>query len=297
MTQTATSIEDLAARLDEAISRVDDLDPAARGIVSEAIETLDELHKQALVAVVRRLRDDPRGKELLFELVDEPCVRMVLAMHGVIRPDPITLARQVLDRIRPGLQSHGGDVELDSIQGTTAFVRLQGACNGCSMASVTMRDSVSEALVAGVPGLTGVDVVPNDPTPTLIPVDSLRVRPTADQSQDEAERLRSAGWLRAVDLRALTARDVVRVEAGPTEAIVLQQDGQVAAYVNKCAHQGRPLDGALLDRSEGTLTCPWHGLCYDATTGECLTLPGAQLQQLPVRVVGGDVWILPGGGA
>lgn len=41
---------------------------------------------------------------------------------------------------------------------------------------------------------------------------------------------------------------------------------------------------------EGTITCPWHHFCDDSTTGECLTMPGAQLQQLPLRIEDGEVW-------
>jgi nitrite reductase/ring-hydroxylating ferredoxin subunit len=52
-----------------------------------------------------------------------------------------------------------------------------------------------------------------------------------------------------------------------------------------------PLDKAIIDTTEGTLTCPWHGFCFDATTGECLTMPGAQLEQLPLRVEDGHVWV------
>ena len=68
-----------------------------------------------------------------------------------------------------------------------------------------------------------------------------------------------------------------------------------ATYVNACAHQGLPLDNAIVDATEGTLTCPWHGFCYDSTSGECLTMPGAQLEQLPLRVQDGHVWVRAGG--
>ncbi len=58
-------------------------------------------------------------------------------------------------------------------------------------------------------------------------------------------------------------------------------------------HQALRLDDALVDASQGTLTCPWHGFCYDTTNGECLTLAGAQLEQLPLTVSGGHVWLRP----
>jgi nitrite reductase/ring-hydroxylating ferredoxin subunit/Fe-S cluster biogenesis protein NfuA len=301
MTQTADrdTLEHVARALDAATAAMADLDPAARRVATEAVDALNALHRVALTTLVRRLKGDPRGKELLFELVDEPEVRMVLALHGIIRPDPVTVANQVLDGVRVGLRSHGGDVELDSISDGVAYVRLQGACNGCSMAAVTMCNGVESALVAGVPGVTSVEVLPNDPTPTLIPLSSIGVGPPS--ASVDAELL-AAGWCPAVEsvdtvpVGELATAMLHPQGHPPVEVVVVNAAGQLAAYVNECAHQGLPLDNALVDADAGTLTCPWHGFCYDSTSGECLTMPGAQLQQLPLRIESGRVWVRAVGG-
>ncbi len=283
-------LDALAARLDATAEAVAALDDAPRRVADDALAARDEVHRDVLTSIVRRLKDDPRGKELLFELVDDPQVRMVLMMHGILRPDPLTLAARVIEQVRPNLQSHGGDVELLDVRDQTAYVRLQGACNGCSLAAVTLRDGVEEALVAGVPGLTGVEVVPNDPSPALIPLSSIGVG-----APEQTEDLAAAGWVAAGasadvadgSLRALS----LSTDAGPLDVVVVNTGGRLAAYLNACAHQGRPLDDALVDATAGTLTCPWHGFCYDAASGECLTMPGAQLDPLPLRVQSGRVWV------
>jgi nitrite reductase/ring-hydroxylating ferredoxin subunit len=76
--------------------------------------------------------------------------------------------------------------------------------------------------------------------------------------------------------------------------LVVNLNQQLTAYVNECAHEALPLDNAVLDVENGTLTCPWHGFCYDAGSGECLTAPGAQLEQLPLRVDDGQIWVRVG---
>jgi nitrite reductase/ring-hydroxylating ferredoxin subunit len=78
--------------------------------------------------------------------------------------------------------------------------------------------------------------------------------------------------------------------------IVVNAAGQLAAYVNRCAHQGLPLDDAEVDAENGTITCPWHGFCYDSATGECTSMPGAQLQQLPLRIEAERIWVRAVGG-
>ncbi len=325
------TLERLAARLDEAMATVAELDPEARTVVTAALEAMGALHKGALTTVVRRLKDDPAGKPLLFDLVDDPQVRMVLSMHGIIRADPLTAARQVLDGLRPGLQSHGGDVELDGIRDGVAYVRLRGACNGCSMAAVTMRDGVEAALVAGVAGVTSVEVLPNDPTPTLIPLSAIGIgpptsgpasHPVGAAAPASPATLRAAGWCDAAALDAVpldglttatlrpeitsdlsgtngtarTSGTVVGVDVVGVDVVVVNAGGQLAAYLNACAHQGLPLDDALVDAAAGTITCPWHGFCYDAASGECLSMPGAQLQQLPLRIEDGRIWVRAVGG-
>lgn len=280
-------VEALAEALDDAMAALAELtDPSAQRVAGAVRSAMDDVHRAALVHVVRRLREDPRGKELLFEMVDEPVVRMVLLMHGIIRPDPMTLARQALDQVRPQLQSHGGDVELVRIEDGTAFVRLSGACNGCSMSAVTMRNGVEQALTAQVPGIVGVEVLPNEPGPTLIPLGEIGIRGV------DPDR----GWVRSLPigeftLGAVTGVDLVGETGATVDAIVVNLGGQLSAYVNECAHLAMPLDDAELDASDGSLTCAHHGYCFDALSGECRTLPGAQLEQLPLRVEDGVVWI------
>ncbi|MGE0218446.1 NifU family protein [Mycolicibacterium sp.] len=287
-----STLADIAGVFDDAMAKLPDLEPLPKKIVNDAVESLNDLHRLALTTLVRRLREDPRGRDLLFELADEPEVALVLTMHGILRPDPVTAAHQALDEVRPALQSHRGDVELVRIEDGIAYVRLIGACNGCSMASVTMRNTVEAALTKGVPGLHGVEVVPDEPGPAVIPLSAVTI-PSA-----RADEWRRDGWFPAVAADAVRADRVLavtveRLPAAAVGVILLRSQGQVRAYLNSCAHQGLPLDDALLDGTEGTLICPWHGLSYDSASGECITLPGAQLEQLPVRIADGTVWVRP----
>ncbi|MDO5502324.1 MAG: NifU family protein [Actinomycetia bacterium] len=311
MTAVDSSVETLGARLDAADAAVRALAEADRAVAEELAASLKELGTTALTTIVRALRADERGRELLFELVDDPVVRMSLLVHGIIRPDPMTLAHQAIERVRPTLHSHGGDVELSHLDETVAYVRLSGACNGCSMSSVTLRNLVEESLKEALPAIEKVEVLASEPTPTVIPLASVRVRqPDADEVAAEVRELESAGWRRASTRSAVPDGALLPVTLAPAEgdgageggagdeveAIVVHLGGQVSAFVNACAHQARRLDDALLDAASMTLTCPGHGLAFDLTEGgECRSLPGATLQQLPVRVVGDTIWVRPQG--
>ena len=172
--------EKLAAAVDAKAAQVADLDPDARAAALELKEAIEAFHRPALVHIVRTLRDDPRGKELLFELVDDPNVRAIFALHGIIKPDIMTRANIALDGVRPYLQSHGGDVELVRIENGRAAVRLHGSCNGCSMSAVTLREGVEEALVNGVAEIEGIDVLDDEPTTAFIPLSSIGRKASAE---------------------------------------------------------------------------------------------------------------------
>jgi len=63
----------------------------------------------------------------------------------------------VLNDIRPMLQRDGGDVELVDIQGGTVKVRLQGACAGCPMSQMTLKNGIERVLKERIPEVTSVE--------------------------------------------------------------------------------------------------------------------------------------------
>ena len=281
-----TTFDDLAKRVDDAVNALEDLEPAARKVAEELQGAVEAIHKAGLVNIVRRLRAEDATREALFELAADPAVHLLLSLHGIVRPDPVTHANQVLESVRPQLHNHGGDVSLVRVEDGTAFVRLEGACNGCSMSSVTLRNLVEEALVAEVPAVTAVEVVADQPSPTLIPLDSLRIG-----RDPESEGWAKVGPAAGIAVDDLTAVSLSGDRGQPADVLIVNVGQRLSAYRNECAHEGLPLTDAMLDLSNGTLTCPWHGFCFDASSGECLSAPGAQLEQLPLRIDDGDVWV------
>jgi Fe-S cluster biogenesis protein NfuA len=68
--------------------------------------------------------------------------------------------KDVIEIIRPSLQDHGGDVELvGTDDDNTVKVRLQGACQGCPGAAMTMKMGIERILREKVPELKEVVTV------------------------------------------------------------------------------------------------------------------------------------------
>jgi nitrite reductase/ring-hydroxylating ferredoxin subunit len=94
----------------------------------------------------------------------------------------------------------------------------------------------------------------------------------------------------ACSLAALDAAGgLLAVERAGREAIVVRAgSGEVFALERYCPHEGYPLDDA--DVRGDTLTCPWHGWCFDLRSGACLTA-GEDARAYAVEVRGGDVYV------
>ena len=68
--------------------------------------------------------------------------------------------KDVIENLRSALQNHGGDVELVGIdEDNTVNVRLQGACQGCPGAAMTMKMGIERILKERVPEVKQVVAV------------------------------------------------------------------------------------------------------------------------------------------
>ncbi|GAB4108329.1 MAG: NifU family protein [Phycisphaeraceae bacterium] len=66
----------------------------------------------------------------------------------------------VIERIRPAVQSDGGDLELVGITDEGVVqVRLHGACIGCPSSSMTLQMGIERNVREKIPEVTGVEQV------------------------------------------------------------------------------------------------------------------------------------------
>lgn len=86
---TTIDLESLAARVDHVAADVLGLDEGSRTRSLALKEAIEAFHRAGLTTIVRRLKADDRGRELLHELVDDPGVRALFLMHGIVRPPPV----------------------------------------------------------------------------------------------------------------------------------------------------------------------------------------------------------------
>lgn len=67
--------------------------------------------------------------------------------------------QEVLNKIRPMLQADGGDVEFVDLADGVVKVRLQGACAGCPMSQMTLKNGIERLLKQEIPEIISVESV------------------------------------------------------------------------------------------------------------------------------------------
>ncbi len=68
--------------------------------------------------------------------------------------------QEVIEKIRPMLQKDGGDVELVDVDDNGVVkVRLVGACAGCAMSQITLKQGIEKVLINEIPEVNKVENV------------------------------------------------------------------------------------------------------------------------------------------
>lgn len=160
MATEAQAPEELVERVQELLGSLDEIaDPFAQQRVQELIGAVLELYGAGLDRILGVVADagEP-GLPIRDALLDDGIVASLLLIHGLY-PVPLEeRVTQALDSVRPFLASHGGNVELISVEAGVARLQLQGSCNGCPSSAATLEHALREAIDAAAPDLLGLEV-------------------------------------------------------------------------------------------------------------------------------------------
>jgi toluene monooxygenase system ferredoxin subunit len=92
----------------------------------------------------------------------------------------------------------------------------------------------------------------------------------------------SARWRETISLDDLWEGDMAGVEVDGVAVLLVNLDGDVRAYANRCPHQASALDAGDLDGE--TLTCATHLWEFSARTGLGLNPDNVRLAGYGCRV-------------
>ena len=153
-------------RVERLISRLDaSKDAELRATALELVQCVVELHGAAIERMLENIAETPAGEAALDQALKDDLVASVLLLHG-LHPDSIeTRIHRALDKVRPYLNSHKGDVEFVSLHDGVVRLRMVGSCGSCPSSSVTLKNAIEEALYEAAPDI--VEIIAEDATASL----------------------------------------------------------------------------------------------------------------------------------
>jgi Fe/S biogenesis protein NfuA len=88
---------------------------------------------------------------------NSPAPPSMSAPQGDLSGPLVDQVQQVItEEVNPAIAAHGGGAELVSVDGTIAYLRLFGGCQGCGLAQVTLKQGIERILLESIPELTQV---------------------------------------------------------------------------------------------------------------------------------------------
>jgi Fe-S cluster biogenesis protein NfuA len=146
-------------RLDVLIREVDGFtDPAAAATVRELVQAVLALHRSGLERLLEHVVEREAGTGILDACVRDEVVSGLLLLHELHPLNLDARVQQALEEVRPYLRTHGGNVELLGVVGGRVRLRLQGSCHSCPSSSLTMKQTIEQAILARAPDALGVEV-------------------------------------------------------------------------------------------------------------------------------------------
>ena len=232
----------------------------ARERAEQLVREVVELYGAGLARIMATV-GDRADRATVDRLVADDLVASLLLVHGLHPHDLRRRVADALDRVRPYLGSHGGDVHLLDIVGDAVQLQFAGSCKSCPSSAVTLELAVEDAIRAAAPEVSSIEVVtpeaaPAEPT-TMIPAESLLAQV---HSRAHANGGASAAWHPVPDLADLAPGEVGGFSVAGAVVLACRVGDQLYAYRDHCPACEGSLAGAALHRrttpAEPVLRCP-----------------------------------------
>jgi Fe-S cluster biogenesis protein NfuA/nitrite reductase/ring-hydroxylating ferredoxin subunit len=264
-------------------------DPVAKATAKELVQSLMELHGAGFERMLEIVHQSTAsGPSVIEALGRDDIVRSLLLIYG-LHPDSLaTRVAQALEKTRPYLKSHGGNVNLVGVNDLGAVtLRLEGNCHGCPSSSATLKLAVEEAIYEAAPDITAIIVegsIQDQPhAGAFVPLSQLGGN--GHEPKMEPERI---GWEEVFGLDAIPSGTLRREEVSGRDILFCRLEETLYAYNNACPGCGQPLGSARL---QGTvLACPICSQHYDVVrAGRGVDLDSIHLEPVPLLSENGRV--------
>jgi Fe-S cluster biogenesis protein NfuA/nitrite reductase/ring-hydroxylating ferredoxin subunit len=266
-------------------------DAAARTSALALMQALMEFHGAGLERLMELIADAGEPGYAVFDkFAADDLVGSLLLLYG-LHPLPIeTRVTQALDKVRPYLDSHGGNVELLGIADGVVRLRMQGSCKSCPSSAMTLKLAIEEAIYAAAPDVVAIEaegVAEQPPATGFVQIGKSPGNGNGNGIGSQSQNGHGNGndardsWEEVLELSSLTSSNVRLLEVRGRSILFCRLGESFYAYGNSCPGCGGVLTGAHLEVTN--LVCPKCRQQYDVIrAGRGLDQPDLHLEPFPL---------------
>jgi Fe-S cluster biogenesis protein NfuA len=144
-------------------------DPNVKAGAVELMQLLMELHGAGIERMMEIVFESGTpGGEIIDRFAQDDLAASLLLLYGLHPMNVEERVLQALDKVRPYLRSHNGNVEMLGIDNGVVRLKLQGSCDGCASSALTLKLAIEEAIYEAAPDVTAIEVdgVVEQPAPS-----------------------------------------------------------------------------------------------------------------------------------
>jgi len=152
------SLNDRLGRIDKLVTLIRDAPQSeVRSAALELVESVMEFEGTAIDRMMEivSVAGEP-GWRIIETFGRDELVSNLLLLHGLHPLDLETRVRGALDKVRPYLQSHGGNVDLLSVADGIVHLRLIGSCDGCPSSALTLKSAIERNIYEAAPDVVSI---------------------------------------------------------------------------------------------------------------------------------------------
>ena len=140
-------------QLEKLISEIEAVaDPSVRAKAVEIVRLVMDFHGAALGRMAGIVAASGKlGQEIFDAFTRDDLIRHLLLLHGLHPEDIETRVRRALEKVRPYLQTHGGDAQLRGVDNGVVRLSLVGSCKGCPSSTQTLNLAIEKAIYEAAP--------------------------------------------------------------------------------------------------------------------------------------------------
>lgn len=269
------NIEDLnkqSQRIQELIEELDLItDSKAKELAQDCVQEIVGFYGKGLERILHifSANENSSAKDSINKLIEDNFISGLLLIHDLHPLSLETRLKNALEKVRPYMDSHGGSVEIVSLEEGIAKLRLSGSCKGCPSSSVTLELGIKEAIEENCPDLLGLEVE-----------GAVSLKKDLNQNGKELQQATTKGWKVINDVNQFRNGTMTVLEISGVSLIICRVNDQFYAFRNLCPGCDLPLNDGTI---EGTQISCRLGHKYEIQlAGKCTDDPSIHLGPFPL---------------